>query len=63
MRPCDPGIRHIAFEFDDLHAACDLFKAKGGTLHGDPVSLGHTWAIYGRDPFGNIIELMQPIEE
>jgi hypothetical protein len=22
--------------------------------------LGNTWAIYGRDPFGNIIELMQP---
>ncbi len=63
MRPCDPGIRHIAFEFDDVAAACDRFRAKGGTLHGDPVSLGHTWAIYGRDPFGNIIELMQPIAE
>lgn len=59
-RPCDPGVRHIAFEFDDVHAACDRFKAGGGTLHNNPVDLGGTLAIYGRDPFGNIIELMQP---
>ena len=35
-----------------------LFRS-GGDLHGDPVQLGNTWAIYGRDPFGNIVELMQ----
>lgn len=61
-RPCDPGIRHLAFEFTDIKAACARFKAEGGTLHGDPVSMGHAWVIYGRDPFGNIIELMEPIE-
>ena len=59
-RPCDWGIAHIAFEFDDIQAACQRFKAAGGSIHGDPVQLGTTWAIYGRDPFGNIIELMQP---
>lgn len=62
-RPCDPGIRHLAFEFNDIKAACARFKAEGGTLHGDPVSMGHAWVIYGRDPFGNIIELMEPIAE
>ncbi len=60
-QPCDPGIAHIAFEFSDIVAACDRFKAGGGTLHSDPVNLGNTLAIYGRDPFGNIIELMQPV--
>ncbi len=59
-RPCDPGIAHIAFEFDDIQEACQRFKDAGGTLHQDPVKLGQTWAIYGRDPFGNIVELMQP---
>ncbi len=59
-RPCDPGITHIAFEFDDIKVACERFKSAGGSLHGDPVQLGTTWAIYGRDPFGNIVELMQP---
>ena len=32
-------------------------------LHNDPVNLTGTWAIYGRDPFGNIIELMQPVAD
>jgi glyoxylase I family protein len=58
-RACDPGIRHIAFKFDDIKAACKRFVEGGGTLHHDPVLLGTTWAIYGRDPFGNIVELMQ----
>lgn len=60
-QPCDPGIAHIAFEFDDVKAACQRFKAGGGTLHNDPVNLGTSLAIYGRDPFGNIIELMEAI--
>ncbi len=60
QRACDPGIRHIAFQFDDIETACDRFIEAGGTLHHDPVLLGNTWAIYGRDPFGNIVELMQP---
>jgi catechol 2,3-dioxygenase-like lactoylglutathione lyase family enzyme len=59
-RPCDPGIAHIAFEFEDIHKACEALKKAGGTLHGDPVMLGDTLVIYGRDPFGNIVELMQP---
>lgn len=62
-RACDPGIRHLAFEFTDIKAACTRFTAEGGTLHGDPVSMGHAWVIYGRDPFGNIIELMEPVAE
>lgn len=57
--PCDPGITHIAFEFDDIKIACQRFTEGGGSLHGDPVDLGHAKVIYGRDPFGNIIELMQ----
>lgn len=60
-RPCDPGIRHIAFEFDDIDSACQRFVDGGGSMHHEPVKLGNTWAIYGRDPFGNIVELMQPI--
>ena len=61
-RACDPGIRHIAFEFDDINAACERFIKGGGTMHQGPVRLGSTWAIYARDPFGNIVELMQPVD-
>jgi catechol 2,3-dioxygenase-like lactoylglutathione lyase family enzyme len=59
-RPCDHGIRHIAFQFDDIDAACKRLIDAGGTMHHEPVRLGRTWAIYCRDPFGNIVELMQP---
>lgn len=62
-RPCDPGIAHIAFQFDDIDAACKRLIEAGGTMHHDPVKLGNTWAIYTRDPFGNIVELMQPVTE
>jgi catechol 2,3-dioxygenase-like lactoylglutathione lyase family enzyme len=61
-RPCDPGIRHIGFEFDDIEAASERFVEAGGTMHHDPVDMGGTLAIYCRDPFGNIVELMQPVE-
>jgi catechol 2,3-dioxygenase-like lactoylglutathione lyase family enzyme len=59
-RPCDPGIRHIGFAFDDIEAACERLIEGGGTMHHGPVRLGTTLAIYCRDPFGNIVELMQP---
>ena len=62
-RPCDQGITHIAFQFDDIDAACERLKEAGGTMHHGPVNLGGTWAIYARDPFGNIVELMQPVTE
>jgi len=58
-RPCDPGIRHIGFAFDDIEAACERLIEGGGTMHHGPVNLGTTRAIYCRDPFGNIVELMQ----
>ncbi len=60
-RACDPGVRHIAFQFDDIEAAGKRLIDAGGTMHHEPVNLGGTWAIYCRDPFGNIVELMQPV--
>ncbi|MBQ76244.1 MAG: glyoxalase [Gammaproteobacteria bacterium] len=62
-RPCDFGIRHIAFEFDDIHEAAKRLVDAGGSMHREPVELGTLLAVYCRDPFGNIIELMQPVEE
>ena len=61
-RASDRGIAHLAFTFDDIDAAWQRFKDAGGVMHNRPVRLGATMAIYCRDPFGNIIELMQPID-
>jgi glyoxylase I family protein len=58
-RASDRGIAHLAFSFDDIDAAWQRFEDAGGAMHNKPVRLGDTMAIYCRDPFGNIIELMQ----
>jgi len=55
------GIRHLAFYVDDVWREFERLKALGGIHMNEPVGneeLG--WAIYCRDPFGNIIELCTP---
>jgi len=62
-RPSDRGIAHLAFAFDDVDAAWERFTDAGGEMQNRPVQLGRSQAVYGRDPFGNIIELMQLQDE
>ena len=57
-RACDPGIAHIAFQVKDIDTVFERFKAAGGIVHNSPVKVGEGYSIYCRDPFGNIIELM-----
>jgi glyoxylase I family protein len=58
-RACDYGIAHLAFQVLDINAVFDRFVAAGGVVHNRPVKAGEAWSTYARDPFGNIIELMQ----
>lgn len=58
-RACDPGIAHLAFQVTDIKDAYHRFTGAGGLAHNEPVKVGEGWSIYCRDPFGNIIELMQ----
>lgn len=53
----EPGIRHIAFYVDDVKKEFERFLSVGGEALGELVE-GAT-AVYGRDPFGNIIELAE----
>jgi glyoxylase I family protein len=53
----EPGIRHIAFYVDDVKKEFERFLSVGGQPLGELVE-GAT-AVYGRDPFGNIIELAE----
>jgi predicted enzyme related to lactoylglutathione lyase len=57
-RACDPGIAHIAFQVKDIDTVFDKFRVAGGVVHNSPVKVGEGYSIYCRDPFGNIIELM-----
>lgn len=57
--PADLGYPHMALEVKDIDAEYERLSAAGMTFVGPPYTLGDARAIYGRDPFGNIIELYE----
>lgn len=58
--PADHGLAHFCLQVTDIEAEHARLSAAGMTFHGPPVQLGATSAIYGRDPWGTIIELYEP---
>jgi len=56
----EPGIRHLAFFVDDCWAEYERLQELGGIAMGVPAGDDeHGFAVYCRDPFGNIIELAE----
>ena len=54
------GIRHLAFYVDDCKAEYQRLLDLGGIALGEPaVNDESGYAVYCRDPFGNIIELAE----
>ncbi len=58
-RPCDYGYPHMALQVKGIIEEYERLKAVGMTFVGEPVDFGTASAIYGRDPFGNVIELYE----
>lgn len=58
-RPCDLGYPHMALQVEDIDAECERLEAGGMTFVGPVVNFGTSSAIYGHDPFGNVIELYE----
>lgn len=56
----DLGWNHICFEVDNLEAEYQRLGEHGVELHGPPLSVGRVKILYGRDPDGNIFELLEP---
>jgi glyoxylase I family protein len=55
-----PGIRHLAFYVDDCKAEYQRLLDLGGIALGEPAGNDESgYAVYCRDPFGNIIELAE----
>ena len=55
-----PGIRHLAFYVDDCKDEYQRLKDLGGMELGEPAGDDQSgYAVYCRDPFGNIIELAE----
>ena len=53
------GYPHIAVTVVDIEAEHARLIDAGMTFVGPPVDLGASKAVYGRDPFGNLIELYE----
>ena len=58
---CDQGITHICLQVTDIDAEYARLSAAGMRFHCAPQTApGLCRATYGRDPDGNIVELIEP---
>ena len=57
--PNDRGYPHFAMEVADIETEHARLTEAGMTFVGPPVEFGDSAAVYGRDPFGNIIEIYE----
>ena len=55
------GYPHIALSVSDIAIEHKRLTAAGMTFVGAPVALPGVLAVYGRDPFGNLIELYETV--
>ena len=56
---CDHGITHLCLDVTDIDAEYQRLKAAGMIFHCPPQDVGGIKATYGRDPDGNIVELLE----
>lgn len=56
------GITHLCLDVTDVRSVHSRLKAAGMRFHSDPVDKEGVRTVYGRDPFGNAIELQEIIE-
>ena len=59
-QPNDLGYPHMALQVDDIEAEFERLSALGMVFVAEePVNFGPASAVYGRDPFGNVIEIYE----
>ena len=56
---CDHGITHICLQVTDIENEYSRLKNAGMRFHCPPQPVGDLQATYGRDPDGNVVELLQ----
>jgi catechol 2,3-dioxygenase-like lactoylglutathione lyase family enzyme len=60
LRPvCDHGITHICLDVADVDTEYQRLQAAGMVFHCPPQGNGTLRATYGRDPDGNVVELLE----
>ena len=60
FRVCDHGITHFCLRVSEIQAEYARLSAAGVEFNAEPLDVGTSIACYGRDPFGNVIELLEP---
>jgi glyoxylase I family protein len=55
----DHGIRHLAFEVKEIEAEVARLRGAGVPFLSDPVPQAYVKVCYGRDPDGNLFELIE----
>ena len=53
------GITHICLEVEDIHVEYERLKAAGMQFNCAPQSQDGSSMVYGRDPDGNVVELIE----
>lgn len=56
------GITHIALAVSDIDGEYERLKAAGIRFHCPPQHMGTLKATYGRDPDGNVFELLETLD-
>jgi catechol 2,3-dioxygenase-like lactoylglutathione lyase family enzyme len=57
----DHGLTHLAFTVENVEAEYKRLTNLGMVFHCPPQELGTSRVTYGRDPDGNVVELMEDI--
>lgn len=61
---CDHGITHLCLQVTDIDAEYERLKAAGVRFHCPPQAGGRSLRVtYGRDPDGNVVELLEVTED
>lgn len=63
LRPCDHGYTHICLDVVDIEFEYERLKAAGMVFNSEPKAFGSLWAVYGKDPDGNIVEIQETVPE
>ncbi len=56
---CDHGIIHLCLAVSDIREEHARLTDAGVRFNSDPIDMGKETCVYGRDPFGNVLELIE----
>ena len=59
FRVCDEGLTHICLRVSAIREEYERLREAGMVFNDEPIDVGTSICVYGRDPFGNVIELKE----